>query len=207
MKASATNAIVCVSWNERLFGRSKRRASRNEPVERRVYGLKCCVLPSRCLLFSGIITVSMFVGPVDKLAIDSFESKTPFPSNKISRNHDDYEKFRGTSRSRKIPKPRPRSDMINVHFDIIYRWKIWNGIRKEGEGIEGGRERRSASVSNSTTRRTRSLIDIVYRFDRSPRPPAQTHESRPRSTVAKFVKGFDRFHLSRDATRQRRRAR
>lgn len=35
----------------------------------------------------------MFVGPVDKLAIDSFESKTPFPSNKISRNHDDYEKF------------------------------------------------------------------------------------------------------------------
>lgn len=106
-----------------------------------------------------------------------------------------------------VEKFRNQSDMINVHFDIIYRWKIWNGIRKEGEGIEGGRERRSASVSNSTTRRTRSLIDIVYRFDRSPRPPAQTHESRPRSTVAKFVKGFDRFHLSRDATRQRRRAR
>lgn len=48
------------------------------------------------------------------------------------------------------------------------------GIRKEGGGgggMEDG-DRRSASVSNSTTRRTRSLIDIVYRFDRSPRPPA-----------------------------------
>lgn len=51
------------------------------------------------------------------------------------------------------------------------------------------------SVSNSTTRRTRPYRYLIL------------STIRPRSTVAKFVKGFDRFHLSRDATRQRRRAR
>lgn len=176
MKASATNAIVCVSWNERLFGRSKRRASRNEPVERRVYGLKCCLLPSRCLLFSGIITVSMFVGPVDKLAIDSFESKTPFPSNKISRNHDDYEKFRGTSRSRKIPKP--RSDMINVHFDIIYRWKIWNTKgRRRNRGREGEEVRLRLEFHNATN-------TIAYRYRLSFRSFASAPGANARESAA-----------------------
>lgn len=174
-KASTTNAIVCVSWNERLFGRSKCGPSRDA---RRTTCLRIKMLRSTEPVFSfrGLSQFRL----ADKLAIDPFESKTPSAaSNTLSGNLYNRRRSREISknqprsrRSRKIPKP--RSDMINVRFIVMYRWKIWNvGIRKEGGGGGGmDGDRRSASVSNSTTRRTRSLIDIVYRFDRSPRPPA-----------------------------------
>lgn len=167
-KASTTNAIVCVSWNERLFlGRSKCRPSRDGRPTTCLRGLKCCLLPSRSSLLGD------YRG-LDVASIDPFESTT------ITRNFEES-------------CSKPRYDKRPFYF-VIYRWKICGTSKEKEEWREKG--------SNSTTRRTRSLIDIVYRLDRWWAPGGNARES-----VAKFVKGFDRFHLSRDATRQRRRAR
>lgn len=164
-KASTTNAIVCVSWNERLFlGRSKCRPSRDGRPTTCLRGLKCCFLPSRSSLLGD------YRG-LDVASIDPFESTT------ITRNFEES-------------CSKPRYDKRPLYISVENLWNVERERGMEGEG------------SNSTTRRTRSLIDIVYRLDRWWAPGGNARES-----VAKFVKGFDRFHLSRDATRQRRRAR
>lgn len=93
-KASTTNAIVCVSWNERLFlGRSKCRPSRDGRPTTCLRGLKCCLLPSRSSLLGD------YRG-LDVASIDPFESTT------ITRNFE--ETF--------VRNP----DMINVHFISLY---------------------------------------------------------------------------------------
>lgn len=109
------------------------------PVERRVYGLKCCVLPSRSSLFGDYRS---FGSLTNWRSILSNRKPLPSPaSNTVSGNLHNGRRSREISknqprsrRSRKIPKP--RSDMINVRFIVMYRWKIWDtkGRRRRRNG-------------------------------------------------------------------------